>query len=120
MGNADFASLDREHFGGFFFAHENRLHLCLWVGFFVADHGPGSDSDGLGMDRSGAPGKIRTCDLKLRRLSLYPSELRARFYELTTHIRAAERISTHSPERRNRRASFESDLYRARCFGFPA
>jgi hypothetical protein len=29
---------------------------------------------------AGAPGRIRTCDLKLRRLVLYPTELRARVY----------------------------------------
>ena len=28
--------------------------------------------------KTGAPGRIRTCDLKLRRLVLYPAELRAR------------------------------------------
>ncbi len=33
-----------------------------------------SDSDFL----AGAPGRIRTCDLRLRRPSLYPAELRAR------------------------------------------
>ncbi len=27
MRDADLASLDREHLGGFFFSHENRLHL---------------------------------------------------------------------------------------------
>src|SRR5208283_3782493 len=38
------------------------------------DSGP----EGYGMQRSGAPGEIRTPDLMLRRHSLYPAELRAR------------------------------------------
>jgi hypothetical protein len=33
---------------------------------------------GSGFDLTGAPGEVRTHDLQLRRLSLYPSELRAR------------------------------------------
>src|SRR3984893_4178738 len=32
--------------------------------------------------RDGAPEKIRTSDLQLRRLPLYPAELRARFFSL--------------------------------------
>ena len=35
----------------------------------------GKDSHGL---FSGTPGRIRTCDLQLRRLALYPAQLRAR------------------------------------------
>ena len=33
----------------------------------------------LNLEELGAPDKIRTCDLLLRRQALYPSELRARF-----------------------------------------
>jgi hypothetical protein len=36
----------------------------------------GSGREALGT--AGAPGRIRTCDPKLRRLVLYPTELRAR------------------------------------------
>ena len=36
---------------------------------------------------SGAPGEIRTPDLLLRRQSLYPAELRARFFNYTVAIR---------------------------------
>ena len=35
-------------------------------------------ADFAGSERNGAPGTIRTCDLQLRRLTLYPAELRAR------------------------------------------
>ena len=38
----------------------------------------GSRHHGRQPPKSGAPGRIRTCDLKLRRLVLYPAELRAR------------------------------------------
>jgi hypothetical protein len=34
---------------------------------------------------NGAPGEIRTPDLQLRRLPLYPSELRARFGLVSVH-----------------------------------
>ncbi len=30
--------------------------------------------------KTGAPGRIRTCDLQIRSLSLYPAELRARVF----------------------------------------
>jgi hypothetical protein len=43
-----------------------------------------------GKQKNGAPGKIRTCDLTLRRRSLYPSELRARQLE-----NIMQRISFH-------------------------
>ena len=36
----------------------------------------GKDMRRMGGGRDGAPGKIRTCDLTLRRRSLYPAELR--------------------------------------------
>ena len=36
---------------------------------------------------TGAPGEIRTPDLLLRRQSLYPAELRARFFNYTVAIR---------------------------------
>src|SRR5208283_1988571 len=42
------------------------------------DSGP----EGYGMQRSGAPGEIRTPDLMLRRHSLYPAELRARSFRI--------------------------------------
>ena len=46
-----------------------------------------SEHDGKGplckLLRSGAPGEIRTPDLQLRRLPLYPAELRARYVQFT-------------------------------------
>ena len=39
----------------------------------------------------GAPGRIRTCDPKLRRLVLYPTELRARARRISALSRPAER-----------------------------
>ncbi len=41
-----------------------------------SEHGTESVADNL--LRNGAPGEIRTPDLQLRRLPLYPAELRAR------------------------------------------
>jgi hypothetical protein len=35
----------------------------------------------------GAPGEIRTPDLQLRRLPLYPAELRARSLQFTSRVR---------------------------------
>ncbi len=40
----------------------------------------------------GAPGRIRTYDLKLRRLVLYPTELRARDATVPTCIAAFEKL----------------------------
>jgi hypothetical protein len=45
------------------------------------------DAEGTGAKllKNGAPGEIRTPDLQLRRLPLYPAELRAQLYESTTY-----------------------------------
>ena len=47
---------------------------------------------------AGAPGRIRTCDPKLRRLVLYPTELRARGVDVARFAR-----ERNSKARRNRR-----------------
>ena len=39
---------------------------------------PANGTSDTNFERNGAPGRIRTCGLKLRRLLLYPTELRAR------------------------------------------
>ena len=41
-----------------------------------------------GFLNNGAPGRIRTCDPKLRRLVLYPTELRARARSVLAALRA--------------------------------
>src|SRR6476646_5975499 len=43
--------------------------------------------DDLRKKRTGAPGEIRTPDLQLRRLPLYPAELRARTCQYTCGVR---------------------------------
>src|SRR4051794_30297475 len=53
-----------------------------------------SSSRGQATAGDGAPGRIRTCDLKLRRLVLYPAELRARAERNLTAIDAKRNRAT--------------------------
>jgi hypothetical protein len=43
----------------------------------------GGSADGITAGQDGAPGRTRTCDLEIRRLLLYPAELRG-------HVPAAD------------------------------
>jgi hypothetical protein len=61
----------------------------------------------VGVERASAPGRIRTCDLLLRRQSLYPSELRGPRWEDKACAAAIPPVGKQSPYRlgdRGRRA----------------
>src|SRR5579864_705475 len=49
---------------------------------------------GIAEQKSGAPGEIRTPDLQLRRLPLYPAELRARNLQFTSGLRSHQMSET--------------------------
>src|SRR5437868_11877080 len=62
-----------------------------------------------GIEKTGAPGEIRTPDLLLRRQSLYPAELRARS-EGTSVIAAAPARARHTRTASQQRFERLSDL----------
>src|SRR5881275_2938632 len=75
--------------------HANMIHAdCAQRRCFV----PAGDF--VDLNEHGAPDRIRTCDLCLRRAALYPAELRVRGLELYSNRLAGEKPACRAFNRR--------------------
>src|SRR5215212_4501800 len=68
----------------------------------------------LKLPKVGAPGRIRTCGLWLRRPTLYPAELRALTGSAKSEVRSSKSAETAWVPLRLRTSPFELSFWRAR------